>query len=105
ITRAPECASRTAAARPIPLVAPVTRHTAPFSCMVDPLPETRWERSKAFGGYDSAVPLDMPLAEAMETQRAIRRLKPDPVDDAVILRCIELALKAPTGSNAQNWEW
>ena len=49
--------------------------------------------------------LDMPLQEAMETQRAIRRLKPDPVDDEVLLRCIGLALKAPTGSNAQNWEW
>jgi nitroreductase len=48
---------------------------------------------------------DMSLEEAMTTQRAIRRLKPDPVDDAVIERCIELALKAPTGSNAQNWEW
>src|SRR5947209_1898408 len=47
----------------------------------------------------------MPLREAMETQRAIRRLKPDPVPDDVLLRCIELALKAPTGSNAQNWEW
>ena len=47
----------------------------------------------------------MPLAEAMETQRAIRRLKPDPVDDALVLRLIELALKAPTGSNAQNWEF
>jgi nitroreductase len=47
----------------------------------------------------------MPLREAMETQRAVRRLLPDPVDDAVVLRCIELALKAPTGSNAQNWEF
>lgn len=47
----------------------------------------------------------MPLQEAMETQRAIRRLKPDPVDDAIILRLIELALKAPTGSNAQSWEF
>lgn len=47
----------------------------------------------------------MPLSEAMETQRAIRRLKPDPVDDALVLRLIELALKAPTGSNAQNWEF
>ena len=35
----------------------------------------------------------------------IRRLKPDPVDDALVLRLIELALKAPTGSNQQNWEW
>jgi nitroreductase len=49
--------------------------------------------------------LDMPLREAMETQRAIRRLKPDAVDNEVILRCIDMALKAPTGGNAQNWEW
>jgi nitroreductase len=48
---------------------------------------------------------DMPLATAMQTQRAIRRLKLDPVDDALVLRLIELALKAPTGSNAQNWEF
>src|SRR2546427_7986642 len=47
----------------------------------------------------------MPLEEAMRTQRAIRRLKPDPVDDAIVLRLIELALRAPTGSNAQNWEF
>lgn len=49
--------------------------------------------------------LTMPLEEAMRTQRAIRRLKPDPVDDALVLHLIELALKAPTGSNAQNWEF
>jgi len=49
--------------------------------------------------------LRMPLEDAMETQRAIRRLKPDPVDDALLLRLLELALKAPTGSNAQNWEF
>jgi nitroreductase len=51
------------------------------------------------------VTSDMSLREAMETQRAIRRLKPDPVDDDVITRCLELALKAPSGSNAQTWEW
>ena len=49
--------------------------------------------------------LTMPLVEAMTTQRAVRRLKPDPVDDDIVLRCIELALKAPTGSNGQNWEF
>jgi nitroreductase len=49
--------------------------------------------------------LNMPLEEAMRTQRAVRRLKPDPVDDALVLHLIELALKAPTGSNAQNWEF
>jgi nitroreductase len=47
----------------------------------------------------------MPLADAMRTQRAIRRLKPDPVDDALVLELIELALRAPSGSNQQNWEW
>ena len=50
-------------------------------------------------------PFQMTLEEAMRTQRAIRRLKPDPVDDQLVLKCIELALKAPTGSNAQNWEF
>jgi nitroreductase len=49
--------------------------------------------------------LDMPLEEAMLTQRAIRRLTSDPVDDALVLRLIELATKAPTGSNQQNWEF
>src|SRR2546425_11063279 len=49
--------------------------------------------------------LDVSLREAMCTQRAVRRLLPDPVDDAIVLRCIELALKAPTGSNGQNWEF
>jgi nitroreductase len=49
--------------------------------------------------------LDMPLEDAIRTQRAIRRLKPDPVDDALVLHLIELALRAPTGSNQQNWQF
>ena len=49
--------------------------------------------------------LHMPLVEAMLTQRAVRRVKPDPVDDRTVLRCIELALEAPTASNGQNWEF
>jgi nitroreductase len=47
----------------------------------------------------------MPLIEAITTQRAIRRLRPDRVDDAIVLRLIELATKAPTGYNQQNWEF
>lgn len=47
----------------------------------------------------------MPLEEAMTTQRAIRRLKSDPVPDELVLRLIELAIKAPTGGNAQGWEF
>jgi nitroreductase len=51
------------------------------------------------------ITLTMPLEDAMRTQRALRRLKPDPVDDALVLHLIELALRAPSGSNAQNWEF
>ncbi len=54
---------------------------------------------------DALGGLDMPLHEAMMTQRAVRRVHPDPVDDALVLRCIELALRAPTGANGQNWEF
>lgn len=49
--------------------------------------------------------LQMPLLDAMMTQRAVRRVRPDPVDDAVVLKCLELALRAPTGANGQNWEF
>jgi nitroreductase len=45
------------------------------------------------------------LEEAMRTQRSIRRLRPDAVEDELVLRIIELALKAPTGGNRQNWEF
>ena len=54
---------------------------------------------------ESDTDFAMPLAEAMSTQRAIRRLRSDPVDDDVVLRCIELATRAPTGSNRQGWEF
>jgi nitroreductase len=47
----------------------------------------------------------MELAEAMRTQRAIRRLKPDPVDDELLLRCLELATRAPSGGNRQPAEF
>jgi nitroreductase len=47
----------------------------------------------------------MPLYDAMTTQRTVRRLRPELVDDAVVTKCIELALRAPTGSNGQNWEF
>ncbi|MBA2282548.1 MAG: nitroreductase family protein [Actinomycetota bacterium] len=49
--------------------------------------------------------LGAPLEDVLLTQRAVRKLRPDPVDDRIVLRCIELALKAPTGSNGQNWEF
>ena len=47
--------------------------------------------------------LDMPLAEAMTTQRAVRRLHTVPVDLQLIEHLLGLALKAPTSSNSQDW--
>ncbi|MEZ0367226.1 nitroreductase family protein [Mycobacterium sp. pUA109] len=45
----------------------------------------------------------MPIADAMRTQRAIRRLHTDPVDWEVLREVLALALKAPTSSNSQDW--
>ena len=47
--------------------------------------------------------LDMPMQEAMRTQRAVRRLWTDPVSHDVLLPLLELSLKAPTSSNTQDW--
>jgi nitroreductase len=49
--------------------------------------------------------LAMPLSKAILTQRSVRRVHPGPVDDRIVLRCLELALEAPTSSNGQNWEF
>src|SRR5271167_1818123 len=72
-------------------------------------PNSTVAASSASGVVPSAAEalarLDMPLLDAMMTQRAVRRIRPDPVDDAVVLKCIELALRAPTGANGQNWEF
>ena len=39
----------------------------------------------------------MDLYEAMSTLRAVRRLRPDPIDEAVIERVLTAATWAPTG--------
>ena len=49
--------------------------------------------------------LAMPMIEAMQTQRAVRRLKSDPVSHDVLLPLLELSLKAPTSSNTQDWSY
>ncbi len=56
-------------------------------------------------GLEPTQLLNMALEDAIRTQRSIRRLKPDPVDDATILKLLELATKAPTGGNRQNAEF
>lgn len=41
--------------------------------------------------------------EAIYTARALRKLKSDPVADAVISRVLDAAIRAPSAGNAQNW--
>ena len=43
----------------------------------------------------------MPLGEAMFTQRAIRRFKPDPIPTEDVQLILEAAVKAPNGGNLQ----
>ena len=48
---------------------------------------------------------EMDLFEAIYTARAIRRFKPDPVPDEVITKVLDAAIRAPSGSNEQSWEF
>src|SRR5678816_4477370 len=43
--------------------------------------------------------------EVIGTQRAMRRLKPDPVPDEYIKKIIWAATRAPSGGNRQGWRW
>ncbi len=43
------------------------------------------------------------LFDIMYTCRAMRRFKPDPIPESVLLALVDAALQGPSGSNAQNW--
>jgi nitroreductase len=43
------------------------------------------------------------LYDAMSSCRAVRRLRPDPIPDAVLARLVQAAVWAPTGGNVQPW--
>ena len=45
----------------------------------------------------------MALYEAMSTLRAVRRLREDPIPDAVLKRILQAAAWAPSGGNVQPW--
>lgn len=51
--------------------------------------------------------LNLSVDELLTSTRSVRkRLDFDkPVPREVIMECLELALQAPTGSNAQGWQW
>jgi nitroreductase len=43
------------------------------------------------------------LFEAIHSARSLRRLKPDPVPEALITQILDAAIRAPSAGNAQNW--
>jgi len=45
------------------------------------------------------------LFEAIESQRAMRRLKPDPVPEDLLWKILEAAVRAPSGGNIQPWNF
>ncbi len=47
----------------------------------------------------------MDLFEAINTQRAMRRLKTDPVPDELIWKLLDAAIRAPSGGNRQPWNF
>ena len=47
----------------------------------------------------------MDIFEAINTQRAMRRLKPDPVPDELIWKLLDAAVRAPSGANRQPWNF
>ncbi len=51
--------------------------------------------------------LDLPPDELLTTTRAVRQRLDlhRPVEPALIRECLEIALQAPSGSNAQSWHW
>jgi nitroreductase len=51
------------------------------------------------------MPDDPGLFETIGTMRAMRRLKPDPVPDALIRKILEAGICAPNGGNAQRWRF
>jgi nitroreductase len=46
---------------------------------------------------------ELGVLEAIHSARAIRRLKPDPVPEAVLTEILDAAIRAPSAGNAQNW--
>ena len=51
------------------------------------------------------VDVQSDIFEVIRSQRAMRRLKPDPVPEEVIKKVIWAATRAPSGGNRQGWRF
>jgi nitroreductase len=47
----------------------------------------------------------MDFFDVVTTQRAMRRLRPDPIPDALLRRIMDAAVCAPSGGNRQGWRF
>ena len=54
---------------------------------------------------DTADRLAIPLGEAIFSQRAIRRFRPDPISDDDLRAILEAAIRAPSPANMQPWHF
>ena len=55
---------------------------------------------------DSPIDLNTEnLFDIMYTMRAMRRLKPDPVPDELVVKILNAAIRAPSGGNNQPWHF
>ena len=51
------------------------------------------------------MPESQDLFEIIHTMRAMRRLKPDPVPDALVAKILRAGVCAPNGANTQRWRF
>jgi nitroreductase len=56
--------------------------------------------------YEEAPATDFDaFATIVESRRSVRRFADEPIPDAIVERCLDMALLAPTSSNLQCWEF
>lgn len=48
---------------------------------------------------------EIPAIEAIRTTRSMRRLETRPIPDDVLLKILDAAIRAPSGSNQQSWSF
>ena len=51
------------------------------------------------------LPEPVGLFEAIDSQRTLRYIKPDPIPPEYLKRILDAAVKAPSGGNSQPWEF
>src|SRR5215469_563422 len=86
------------AARPVGRTAPIaTRSLADIASRPHPI---GYDHMSKPGGERM---VEIGLFEAIRSARAMRRLKADPVPEALIARVMDAAIRAPSAGNAQNW--